>query len=145
MACKAASGLAWTALFKTWGVLSNSAGVVVRICEVSGTYKTADTPANHFGIHVLNKTKVCTWTHGERDGNLTGHGSNAVRECAFLHMVSGLIECIEEVLCPHTDGFFKHFDLTISPDEPSNYEFHLASDSRVLLRIPFHLALEEQL
>ena len=76
----------------------------VRSCEVSATYKTSDSPPNQTGVHYLNKTKVCTWAHSERDGNLIGNGYNAVRDYLFFHDVSGQVEVIEEVMCPHNDG-----------------------------------------
>jgi len=109
----------------------------VRSCEVSATYKTSDSPPNQTGVHYLNKTKVCTWAHSERDGNLTGNGSNAVRDYLFFHDVSGQVEVIEEVMCPHNDGFFKRFDFTISPDEPACDENQMAVDSQALIKSHF--------
>jgi hypothetical protein len=49
---------------------------------------------------------------------LTGQGGIVDVDYIWLHDVSGQVEVIEEVLHPHTDGFFKRFDYTISPDEP---------------------------
>eukprot|EP00969_Alexandrium_andersonii_P339290 14997947-Alexandrium_andersonii.AAC.1 len=57
----------------------------IRSSEVNATYRTSASDAAESGVHVLNKTKVCTWTHSERDGNLTGRGALAGGAYLFHH------------------------------------------------------------
>ncbi len=106
----------------------------IHSCEVSATYKTIQSDMTETGAHLLNKTKVCTWTHSERDGNLTGQGALGVAGYVFFHGVSGQVEAIEDVLRPRSDGFFKRFDLTISPDDvPHNVGQCCVQSKRLLV------------
>ena len=66
--------------------------------------------------HFIPKSKLCTYTQGERDDVVTANGPVHLRHYAFQLRLFGQVEAMEWVLRPGPQGFFKRIAFALSPD-----------------------------
>ena len=66
--------------------------------------------------HMLSRSKLCTWTQGERDDVLTGVGTIHLRQYRFQLKMLGQYEAVEWCMKMTPQAFFKRISFSIMPD-----------------------------
>ena len=66
--------------------------------------------------HMLSRSKLCTWTQGERDDVMTGVGMIHLRQYRFQLKMLGQYEAVEWCMKMTPQAFFKRISFSIMPD-----------------------------
>ena len=78
------------------------------------------------------RSKLCTYTQGERDDIVTGSGTIHLRAYSFQMKVFGQVEAVEWVLRMGPQAFFKRVAFSVSPDQ-NPWDDLIAADASLRL------------